>query len=212
MKYYLIDFENVGTDDIKDFNSVSEGDTLILFYSEHCKAISLDVINTIIQMKLHYSSFKVKVGTKNALDFQLATYLGYLIGQGNREEDKYFIISKDKGYDCLCEYWKDYGFEVERVLLTEEPPEETAKKTATKKAAKPKKRANKIQSSDILTIDEITKVLTMEDAPTEVLEIFNHYKTKVAINNGLAKKFKDSKKASAIYKKLKPLLKEKNKS
>ena len=36
--------------------------------------------------------------------------------------------------------------------------------------------------------------------------------SKVAINNGLVKKFKDTKRASAIYKKLKPMLKEKNKS
>ncbi len=46
----------------------------------------------------------------------------------------------------------------------------------------------------------------------DIIAIFNQYKTKQAICNGMSKKFKDSKRASAIYKKLKPLLKEKNKS
>ena len=50
------------------------------------------------------------------------------------------------------------------------------------------------------TIDEMKKLLSKDDMPEEVLKIFNQYKTKVAINNGLAKHFKDSKKASAIYK------------
>ena len=40
----------------------------------------------------------------------------------------------------------------------------------------------------------------------------NDIKSKQAICNGMAKKFKDSKKTSVIYKKLKPLLKEKHKS
>ena len=45
LNYYLIDFENVRTDGIRDLNGVSEGDAIILFYSEQCKNISLDVID-----------------------------------------------------------------------------------------------------------------------------------------------------------------------
>lgn len=52
----------------------------------------------------------------------------------------------------------------------------------------------------------------MTKNPEQVLAIFNQYKSKQAICNGMAKKFKDSKKTSVIYKKLKPLLKEKHKS
>ena len=75
LNYYLIDFENVRTDGIRDLNGVSEGDAIILFYSEQCKNISLDVIDSIMKLKVQYSSFKAKVGTKNALDFQLAAHL-----------------------------------------------------------------------------------------------------------------------------------------
>ena len=209
MNYYLIDFENVRTDGIKDLKRVSEGDAIILFYSEQCKNISLDVIDSIMKLKVQYSSFKAKVGTKNALDFQLAAHLGYLIGQGNNQESKYYIVSNDKGYDCLCDYWKELDAVVERISLSEDVPEV---KAATKAPAQLNKNKSKVKASDMATIDEMKKLLSKDDMPKEVLNIFNQYKTKVAINNGLAKHFKDSKKASAIYKKLKPLLKEKNKS
>lgn len=209
MNYYLIDFENVRTDGIKDLKGVSEGDAIILFYSEQCKNISLDVIDSIMKLKVQYSSFKAKVGTKNALDFQLAAHLGYLIGQGNNQESKYYIVSNDKGYDCLCDYWKELDAVVERISLSEDVPEV---KAATKAPAQLNKNKSKVKASDMATIDEMKNLLSKDDMPKEVLNIFNQYKTKVAINNGLAKHFKDSKKASAIYKKLKPLLKEKNKS
>ena len=209
LNYYLIDFENVRTDGIRDLNGVSEGDAIILFYSEQCKNISLDVIDSIMKLKVQYSSFKAKVGTKNALDFQLAAHLGYLIGQGNNQESKYYIVSNDKGYDCLCDYWKELDAVVERISLSEDVPEV---KAATKAPAQLNKNKSKVKASDMATIDEMKKLLSQGDMPEEVLKIFNQYKTKVAINNGLAKHFKDSKKASAIYKKLKPLLKEKNKS
>lgn len=211
LNYYLIDFENVRTDGIKDLNGVSEGDAIILFYSEQCKNISLDVIDSIMKLHVQYSSFKAKVGTKNALDFQLVAYLGYLIGQGDNQESKYYIVSNDKGYDCLCDYWKELDAVVKRISLSKDVPEVKAA-TVPKSPAQPKKKRSKVKASDMATIDEMKQLLSNDDMPEEVLKIFNQYKTKVAINNGLVKRFKDTKRASAIYKKLKPLLKEKNKS
>ena len=164
-----------------------------------------------MKLKVQYSSFKAKVGTKNALDFQLAAHLGYLIGQGNNQESKYYIVSNDKGYDCLCDYWKELDAVVERISLSEDVPEVKAA-TVPKAPAQPKKKKSTVKASDMATIDEMKNLLSNDDMPEEVLNIFNQYKTKVAINNGLVKKFKDTKRASAIYKKLKPMLKEKNKS
>ena len=43
MNYYLVDYENVRADGVKDLKGVSRGDAIILFYSEQCKNISLDV-------------------------------------------------------------------------------------------------------------------------------------------------------------------------
>lgn len=209
MSYYLIDFENVRTDGVKNLGEVKSGDTITIFYSDQCKNITLDVIENLTRLGVQINCYKAKLGTKNALDFQLSSYLGYIIGKGTIEE-KYYIVSNDKGYDCLCDFWKEQGKTVLRVPFSE----------ASKEVAKPveqpseasKKKKSKVKASDLATIEEISKYLSKSDSPEEVLVIFNQYKTKQAICNGMSKKFKDSKRASAIYKKLKPLLKEKNKS
>lgn len=62
-----------------------------------------------------------------------------------------------------------------------------------------------------VTIMEIREVLDEEDMCEEVLKIFNQFKTKQAICNGMSKLYKDSKKASEVYKKLRPLLQKKKK-
>lgn len=208
MNYFLVDFENVRTDGVKDLVKVSDGDAVIIFYSEQCKGITLDVIEDITKQKASLTCHKARTGTKNALDFQLSSHLGYLIGQGV-EDAKYYIVSHDKGYDCLCDYWKEQGVVVDRIGATEPVKELVEVKVAPTPA--PKKKS-KVKTSDLATIEEIKKYLSKGDAPEEVLAIFNQYKTKQAICNGMSKKFKDSKRASAIYKKLKPLLKEKNKT
>lgn len=204
MKYYLVDYENVKTDGLKDLTGVKAGDVVILFYSDQCKNITLDIMDRMVQRNIKFSFCKVTTGVKNALDFQLASHLGYLIGKD--KEAKYYIVSNDKGYDCLCEYWSKHNITVERITFkANESQGNTTKKKETKKKSK-------VEESDMASIEEITNLLSDKDEPDVVLKIFNQYKTKQAICNGMSKHFKDSKRTSAIYKKLKPLLKEKHKS
>lgn len=208
MNYYLIDFENIKTAGVKELVKANEGDAIIIFYSEQCKGITLDVIENITNNNVKLNCYKVKTGKKNALDFQLSSHLGYMIGK-SAVDTKYHIVSNDKGYDCLCDYWKEQGVVVDRIGATEPVKELVEIKVAPTPA--PKKKS-KVKTSDLATIEEIKKYLSKGDDPEEVLVIFNQYKTKQAICNGMSKKFKDSKRTSAIYKKLKPLLKEKNKT
>lgn len=209
MSYYLIDFENVQTDGVRNLTDMKSGDIIAIFYSEKCKNITLDVIEALTKLGVQIGCYKAKLGTKNALDFQLSSYLGYLIGKGSFEES-YYIVSNDKGYDCLCNFWKEQGKTVIRIPFEEASKETPAASTVQTTVVAKKK--SKVRSGDLATIEEIKKCLSKDDSPEEVLVIFNQYKTKQAICNGMSKKFKDSKRASAIYKKLKPLLKEKNKS
>lgn len=102
MNYFLVDFENVKTDGIKKLVGTKKGDKIITF-SENCKNISLDIIENIKEQNIKLSYYKADTGTKNALDFQLSSYLGYLIGKKG-DSAKYHIVSNDKGYDCLCSY------------------------------------------------------------------------------------------------------------
>ena len=119
MDYYLVDFENVKTDGLKDISKVKDGDAVIIFYSEQCRNITLDVIANMIRKKINLTCFKVKIGTKDALDFQLSSYLGLLIGQ-EQGDANYYIVSNDKGYDCICEFWKEQGKTVERKVFSKQ--------------------------------------------------------------------------------------------
>jgi hypothetical protein len=74
------------------------------------------------------------------------------------------------------------------------------------------KNISKVSDKDKATLDEIETLIGKDNNPEEVQKIFNKYKTKQAICNGMAKHFKDSKRVSEIYKKLKPLFKNKNKT
>lgn len=198
MNHFLIDFENVSSEELKQVKGIKKNDDVILFYLNACKNVSLESLSALSKHGVHFSAQKISAGTKNALDFQLASHLGYLIGTCPTE-DTYRIVSKDKGYDCLITYWKARNTEVARIDIVQKPNEATT----TKKS--------KVDPADKVTIQELSSVLSKKYNPEQILPIINKYKTKVAINNGITKVVKDTKLAGEIYQKLKPLLKKKNK-
>ena len=199
MNHFLIDFENVSSDELKQIQGVKKNDSVVLFFSNACKNISLESINVLARNGVSFTSQKITNGSKNALDFQLASHLGFLAGTCPAE-DTFHIVSKDKGYDCLITYWKARNRNVDRIEIV------SAQKKETKIAKK-----SKVDPADAVTLKELNSVLSKKDMPDQVLQIFNKYKTKVAINNGLIRIYKDTKRAGEVYQKLKPLLKSKNK-
>ena len=143
MAYYLIDFENVKSRGMEGVELLTEEDTVCIFYSDNADSMTFDLHRKLNETKADIIYHKVAVGTKNALDFQLATYLGYLICEQQREgiHPNYFIVTKDNGFTSLMVYWKAQGVPVriirnllwgknpaaEQNLLTEEEQEtETA--------------------------------------------------------------------------------------
>lgn len=202
MNYYLIDYENQGTDNLKDMYGVQKGDEIYIFFSDKCKNFSLDLLEKVSNLGVNFKPVRVKCGAKNALDFQLSSHLGYLIGKdGNLSS--YHIISNDKGFDCIVTYWNNLGISVDRTLL---------KKPDTPiKPSKAAKKKSKVNEDDLATIDEIQTYLDDDEVSPDILDIINQYKTKTAINNGIVKAVKDTRTAGIIYKKLKPLLTQKNK-
>jgi outer membrane biosynthesis protein TonB len=154
MAYYLIDFENVKSRGMEGVELLTEEDTVCIFYSDNADSMTFDLHRKLNETKANIIYHKVAVGTKNALDFQLATYLGYLIcGQQNEGiHPNYFIVTKDNGFTSLMVYWKVQGVPVriirnllwgknpvaEQNLLTEEENEaETVVTTAEDVAEQP---------------------------------------------------------------------------
>lgn len=104
MATYLIDYENVKSEGIKGIAQLSEEDRVVIFYSHNADTITFEAMDMIFNSKAQVSKYKILCGGKNALDFQLSTYLGYLIHEA---KDSYFyIISKDNGFKHVVDFWK----------------------------------------------------------------------------------------------------------
>ena len=76
--YYLIDYENVGSEGFKGCGKLRETDIIHLFYTDNSRKIDLDIINDHGESKL--ITHKVPTGNQSA-DMHLGSYLRYLIGK-----------------------------------------------------------------------------------------------------------------------------------
>ena len=103
MKIYLIDFENVKSKGLTGIDSLTEYDRVIIFYSENADTINFEMHQKVLISKAEVEYFKVHVGGKNALDFQLSTLLGYLVSKNYYTH--IFVISNDKSFDFLHDFW-----------------------------------------------------------------------------------------------------------
>lgn len=208
MNYYFIDYENVHADGFTGVEKLGENDVICVMYTEQSKAFSLELVEKITRQRARLESYKAGTGAKNSLDFQLASYLGYVIAKNEGADDSFYIVSRDTGFNHLVDFWAERNVKVRRIpnfACDEKDLEEPKPKARTKSKSK-------VADTDKATKEELLQYLTEEEYSDKILEIFNSYKTRVAINNGLSKEFRDSQKSSAIYKKLKTLLKEKQKS
>lgn len=90
MAFYFIDYENVNTDGMQGVELLHSSDEVIIFYSDYADRLTFD-----LHQRINASAAKVQYirvdacCKKNGLDFQLVTYLGYLIAQ---HRPKHFIL------------------------------------------------------------------------------------------------------------------------
>lgn len=209
MTYYFVDYENVHSDGIVDCTELERGDVVCVIYTEQAKNITLDIIEKLSRAGITLELDKAGTGAKNSLDFQLSSYLGYVIAKHEKEDAAYVIVSKDTGFDRLVDFWGERGIRISRAAALSK---ETKAAKKEKKSVQKRPVKNKKDSMLLVTREEMLQYLSEEEYSDEILEIVNSFKTKQAINNGLSKKYRDNKKSSEIYKKLKPLMKEKKKS
>ncbi|MDE6796794.1 MAG: hypothetical protein K2J36_02105, partial [Ruminococcus sp.] len=110
VKYYLIDYENVHYTGLTGIEKLTENDRLIIFYTANAETLTFSVYEKLIACKAEIQLHKVQCGGKNALDFQLATFLGYVLG--NNPDTDCHIISNDKGYEYVINFWKEKNIEI----------------------------------------------------------------------------------------------------
>ncbi|MFI3202295.1 MAG: PIN domain-containing protein [Eubacteriales bacterium] len=176
---FLIDFENVGNNGFDGIEQLTPTDTLIIFYSNKAKSLSMDTHCKLEDSLVQKEYICVEVGGKNALDFQLSTYLGYLLA--TQTEETYYIVSKDEGFSFITNFWEKHEQKIIRCT-------------------------NLYAKSCQTTSDQISELLAdYKDYLKEISNILATHKTKQAVNNALVKTY-GSETAGILYNKIRPLL------
>lgn len=97
---YLVDCENVGTRGLEVSNKTS-----LVYYFTSNTVYKEDLSNNEIEVHIEHNV------ERNALDFIIDTKLGFLLRHYGREVN-FYIISDDKGYNVVADYWKSQGYSV----------------------------------------------------------------------------------------------------
>lgn len=107
MAVYLVDFENVTSAGISGIQRLTKEDKVYIFYTVNASNMSFAAHMNLLSSPAEVIYYNVTSGGKNALDFQLSSFLGYLVSRG--EDKEFYIISNDKGYDHVKSFWEKSG-------------------------------------------------------------------------------------------------------
>ena len=136
--HLLIDWENVQPRGEELRKLVPEGTDVWIFHGPQQKVDASS-------HRLAYGASKVAlvprpdVSKKNALDFQLSYYIGYI--SARQPQERFVVVSNDTGYDPMLEHARELGFDAQRRPFRRQPLPAIAAPVKPKSkaaAAKPK--------------------------------------------------------------------------
>ena len=185
MAIYLIDFENVHSDGLKGIEKLERSDECYIFYSEHAGVLTFNMHKKITESRAKIYYVEAQVGMKNALDFQLLSYLGYMLREN--PEATYCLISNDKAFELVSKFWQAKGVNVTSAVSLD--------------GAADASHYSKVSA-------ELEKLLADRSEREFVEKCINELSTKSGINNRIVKKYGTTR-AGEIYKLIKPLLSDK---
>lgn len=116
IKYYLVDSENVNDNWLMLLDLAGEEDELIIFYTKNSPHMSYMSVVKLLGNTSRKITFEECYEGNNALDFQLISYMGYLMSEASLHDGtEYIVMSNDTGFDAAVKFWKKKGFLVRRV-------------------------------------------------------------------------------------------------
>jgi hypothetical protein len=157
LTYILIDFENVQPT-AADMKLIRGADYRVrLFHGSHQNKFDAEMVKALQPLGVNLEYFQCERSGKNALDFHIAFCLGRLVQECEAAatqattREKFFIVSKDGGFDTLLGHVRALRYGATRVGSVREAlafGEATDSAAATEPAAKtappPKKAAPSI--------------------------------------------------------------------
>ena len=171
--HILLDYENVQPTEVELRAMVPEATRVWVFHGPHQK-----------QVEQRFASFGTGMTTvpisktgKNALDFHLSFYMGYIASRN--QQAKFVVVANDKGYEPMLEHAKVLGFAVrqhgharsaepvvQKVVATAAPRPAVP---AAKKAAAKKAPAKKVASKPIAKTPVARKVAAKKTSPKKAV-------------------------------------------
>jgi hypothetical protein len=182
MSIFLVDYENVNASGMTGLESLTEQDKIYLFYSQNSNKLTFELHKKLCKSKAVVELFEVGAAGQNSLDFQLVSYLGYLIARDRNKE--YVIVSRDTGFNSVVTFWSEQDV---RILSANNLLKENSKSIAVK-------------------LKELLPDYKNDHA--QIVQLIEKYKTKQGINNALVKRY-GSEKGGAVYKAIRPLISDK---
>ncbi|SFG09955.1 PIN domain-containing protein [Oribacterium sp. WCC10] len=97
----LVDFENTHVSGLDGYEYLNENDTLVMYYSDENSAVTRGMVTDLKSRNVHVSLVKLLKQHSNALDMYIASTTGMFLESG----EKICIVSKDKGYAAVRDFW-----------------------------------------------------------------------------------------------------------
>ena len=195
MNLIFVDYENVSIKGLSGIENLSEDSVVYLFYSENTAHLPMATVATLNNSKAEMKYILTKVG-KNALDFILSSMIGYVM-KDSTEEDIFYIISKDKGFDVLVDYWKRENRIVKVITSISQIP-------IKKKIIKNTPAINEIDKMKQSLTSKVGITLKGEtkEIKSHIVDIILKCKSKKAVQNSIKQIIKDKTRANNIYTKI----------
>lgn len=171
----LVDYENIQPD-FRTLNLGPNVEVKVFLSKTTCKLKHRE-----ISQKLNLEVLNTGVNGKNALDFHIVFYIG--VAAAKNPDNKYIILSKDKGFDALAGAPKKAGIKLRRITdITQVPgyvqlPGEVKATPTAKPKATPLKAAPRVDDASLLEqwLTWLKKLWTaMPNKPTS-LEAFKKH-------------------------------------
>lgn len=115
MFHFMIDLENTRSRGLQGAEYLSVYDCVTIFYSQNCVKLEKGKLQQIIDAGSILDICRLQRTGKNALDFYIASRIGELFGRGYT--GTVAIVSNDKGYSAVQDYWSCCTRPARKVLL-----------------------------------------------------------------------------------------------
>ncbi len=115
MFHFMIDFENTCSKGLQGAEHLSPDDCVTVFYSNSCMKVEKGKLQQVIEAGSVLDICRLQRTGKNALDFYIASRIGALFGAGY--QGTVAIVSNDKGYSAVQDYWAKCAKPARRIIL-----------------------------------------------------------------------------------------------